>query len=487
MGNADSGHYYSLIKDKNSNWLEFNDNIVRHFDIRDLAQEAFGGEEKVNLGNIGGNISKGVKERNRNAYLLFYQRSTYFDENGIVLNTLQLNENKIDDGKINISSNILNEIKEDNLKYNMKKYIFDKEYSDFVIAILQELNQSENLNSKTKLEAAKFGILFLLTVPLRAKEREKLPIFLKEIKILLIKSYELSQWLVKSFRDIKIIKEYLITCQVKDMKYFVVGLLKIALEVISAKESKLEYSVFLKESKLIKFIDSLIFTIYELKEAQLKTIDKIFDIFMILSSLNNHIKLYLLQNKMIGRIICYINNIKPPMTYKHYKEYNDPSIHQSKDLGEPTEFSNRKNELIKSMGDILEKKKEKLQLDNISVNFNSLIISLGQLVTVLQLTSPPSDKFLPFTLDEDEHKLLYLHPNLLDYIATESTSKKARMFCSNVFAHLATGNLQISQSILSIVEKELDNKDEQQLKIFLQILEKLLLIQDKYQQERVNN
>ena len=484
MGTAESGHYYSLIKDKSGNWLEFNDNIVRHFDVRDLAQEAFGGEEKGSLGNIGSNISKGVKERNRNAYLLFYQRSTYFDENGTVLNALQLNANKTDDGKGNISSKILDEIKEDNLKYNMTKYIFDKEYSDFVIAILQELNHFENLNNKAKLEAAKFGILFLLTVPLRAKEREKLPIFLKEIKILLRKSFELSQWFVQSFKNIKIIKEFLITCQVKDMKYFVVGLLKIALEVVSAKESKLEYSIFLKESKLPKFIDSLIFIMYDLKEAQLKTIDKVFDIFMILSSLNNHIKLYLLQNKMIGRIICYINNVKPPVTYKDYKEYNDPSS-QSKDLGEPTQCSIRKNELIKSMGDILEKKKEKLQLENMAVNYNPLIVSLGQLVMVLQLKSPPSDKFLSYTLDEDENKYLYSYPNLLDYIAMESTSKKARMFCSNIFAHLALRNLEISQSILNIVEKELDDKDEGQLKIFLQILEKLLLIQDDYQQERV--
>lgn len=50
MGTAESGHYYSLIKDENSKWLEFNDNIVRQFDEKDLGHEAFGGEEKMNLG-----------------------------------------------------------------------------------------------------------------------------------------------------------------------------------------------------------------------------------------------------------------------------------------------------------------------------------------------------------------------------------------------------------------------------------------------------
>lgn len=47
MGTADSGHYYSLIKDGNTNnWFEFNDTIVKPFDINDLAAEAFGNDDK---------------------------------------------------------------------------------------------------------------------------------------------------------------------------------------------------------------------------------------------------------------------------------------------------------------------------------------------------------------------------------------------------------------------------------------------------------
>lgn len=53
MGIADSGHYYSLIQDRespNSNnedkWYQFNDTFVSYFDPRDIPNEAFGGEEK---------------------------------------------------------------------------------------------------------------------------------------------------------------------------------------------------------------------------------------------------------------------------------------------------------------------------------------------------------------------------------------------------------------------------------------------------------
>lgn len=52
MGIADSGHYYSYIRDRETSngeekWMEFNDNVVKFFDPKDIPDEAFGGEEKV--------------------------------------------------------------------------------------------------------------------------------------------------------------------------------------------------------------------------------------------------------------------------------------------------------------------------------------------------------------------------------------------------------------------------------------------------------
>ena len=86
MGTADSGHYYSLINanennsiDKNDKWIEFNDTIVRSFDVKGLPNEAYGGEEKGSNINIAG-LSRIALEKSRNAYLIFYERVKFYEE-----------------------------------------------------------------------------------------------------------------------------------------------------------------------------------------------------------------------------------------------------------------------------------------------------------------------------------------------------------------------------------------------------------------------
>ena len=50
-GTADSGHYYSYIKEQEhfehqkEKWYEFNDTLVRDFDKADIPNECFGGVE----------------------------------------------------------------------------------------------------------------------------------------------------------------------------------------------------------------------------------------------------------------------------------------------------------------------------------------------------------------------------------------------------------------------------------------------------------
>ena len=79
-GTADSGHYYSYIKEQETfrldadgkdKWYEFNDSYVRDWDVSEIPVETFGGEE-TSYNNGFGNNQKML--RMRNAYVLIYKR-----------------------------------------------------------------------------------------------------------------------------------------------------------------------------------------------------------------------------------------------------------------------------------------------------------------------------------------------------------------------------------------------------------------------------
>lgn len=76
MGTAEFGHYYSFIGDReHDKWYEFNDTFIREMDKEDIAAEAFGGEERWSWGSqyTSSQFSQ-LREKHRNAYLLFYER-----------------------------------------------------------------------------------------------------------------------------------------------------------------------------------------------------------------------------------------------------------------------------------------------------------------------------------------------------------------------------------------------------------------------------
>lgn len=77
-GTAESGHYYSYIKERPSNgasenWVEFNDDNVSPWEPKCMEAACFGGMDyrgTVENGNV-------QFERSYSAYMLFYQRSSY--------------------------------------------------------------------------------------------------------------------------------------------------------------------------------------------------------------------------------------------------------------------------------------------------------------------------------------------------------------------------------------------------------------------------
>ena len=80
MGEANSGHYYSYIKDtRTGEWYEFNDTNVLPFDTADMDEKAFGGE--YNEDNRKYSRFRNIGFKPYNAYLLLYERNFYIETN----------------------------------------------------------------------------------------------------------------------------------------------------------------------------------------------------------------------------------------------------------------------------------------------------------------------------------------------------------------------------------------------------------------------
>ena len=101
-GNADAGHYISIIKLNNDKWYQFDDSRVNEFDLKNFEEKCFGG------------ISPETKEeRKENAYLLFYELSKKKPLK------ISIKENEID--KENNKENIV-EYNDNNMEEIKKKY-----------------------------------------------------------------------------------------------------------------------------------------------------------------------------------------------------------------------------------------------------------------------------------------------------------------------------------------------------------------------------
>ena len=186
-GSAEIGHYYSYIninrndplrphidKDK---WLEFNDSRITDFDLKNFEESCFGsgtGNDKDDDFEMQNNKYEKLTS-NRSAYILVYEKknkgmlSFSFDddnikEKGDIQNNqiktenlnpesenFDLNNNKLEVGYYDLKpfhpAKLLNEITNDNFKFQMEQQIYSKEFLNFVTDIIT-LEEFKDLDFK---------------------------------------------------------------------------------------------------------------------------------------------------------------------------------------------------------------------------------------------------------------------------------------------------------------------------------------------------
>jgi hypothetical protein len=69
LGHAESGQYYSLIRDESNSWFKFNDWRITAFNSSEISEESYGGKHEYDDYN-----SFGSGSRSKDAYMLVYDK-----------------------------------------------------------------------------------------------------------------------------------------------------------------------------------------------------------------------------------------------------------------------------------------------------------------------------------------------------------------------------------------------------------------------------
>lgn len=134
-GTADTGHYYSFIKDRGEptaqQWLEFNDEVVREFDVGTMGEECFGGEEVAQKWDpVQGTYAPSVQMKRRSAYMLIYEKRS------VVSSLIPKTE-----ASLKVSSQVkalIQKIMRENMLYESVVNAFEPTYAQLICDLLEK-------------------------------------------------------------------------------------------------------------------------------------------------------------------------------------------------------------------------------------------------------------------------------------------------------------------------------------------------------------
>lgn len=252
-GSINHGHYYSFIRDSERSedyWLEFNDELIRKFDLKDLKEEAFGDKgDKTNNDDI---PAEALMKTN-NAYVLFYERELILppqtlmqiESNGIIADYQKISEEfealkALSNQKIkhSLSPNILKLLWQDRTSNYIKDFVFQPEYIKFAAKLIQ-FSEIPKENPAELPITIQFAVLFFFTTAARSEMREEMYIASSYIKKLCRANANIAGQIIGTFSDPVIFREFLVDCPIVESRKATAGILKEAIKTLFAIDKEL--------------------------------------------------------------------------------------------------------------------------------------------------------------------------------------------------------------------------------------------------------
>nr|XP_042908715.1 ubiquitin carboxyl-terminal hydrolase 34 [Parasteatoda tepidariorum] len=200
-GNAEGGHYYCFIRERNSpgkdKWYFFNDSEVKNFDPVHIAAECFGGEvTSKTYDSVTDKFMDFSFEKTNSAYMLFYERIIPNADNyKPKFHNSEDNPNHLP--QIELSPELAEWIWQDNMQFLQDKSLFEHTYFDFMWQICSYIPQTLAGHNDIILLSAKLGTSFVLETLIHAKEKPTISQWIE----LLTKQFSASQPACEWFLD----------------------------------------------------------------------------------------------------------------------------------------------------------------------------------------------------------------------------------------------------------------------------------------------
>ncbi|KAL4505333.1 hypothetical protein ABPG72_002395 [Tetrahymena utriculariae] len=494
QGTSDSGHYYSLIKQQDEKWLEFNDTIVRPFDVNDLPSEAFGGESDLSFNN--GNQSMNLNNKmqnvnNKNAYLLFYERDVFFDSEGKPTPCI-LDQNLIQNPTNLTKENIVLE----NKKLHLNKYLFSYEMIEYTQKLLEIIDPDNQTDYSNKL--CKFLIKYYFFCRQRQNDKNKFPSFRKKLGAILSKNYNLSTWFIYNASNESFIKENFLDSQHDEMKYLSAGLIIEAINCVCDQENSLPYETFVKKSVIVHFLNISIYILHTQSQTDMKVLDQFYRMICRVAEVSKNSRQYLLKQKMVGRLqAAFMGARQTTNGYQDINNYRQQGQAENSEFALDLQIEQEKSQKIQSIDEILEGKERNKRLNSLQKNVSYLVKMHSILV---RSVSPfincqiPENIYLAFPridhpIDSDEIDT-FKGQGFTKYIFSQNIQykKMVRNYLAQTYAYLTAENQQLTQDLMTSMYAIFNEArfDDISIKFYFIFLKHFLLINDSQEKKRAN-
>ena len=256
QGTSDSGHYYSIAKERGGEeqWFMFNDVSVQPFNPAEISTQCFGGKKPTQRYDHQGQrmVTLSV-DKTYSAYMLIYERKVRVFDEGV-----QVEGKKAEDDAKNqwhppyggvesaselVPKGIFENIWEENKQFLKDKHLFSNDFGDFLLKISKDRDVDKSSELVKAVTHYVFGTLIF------AKDKSSLASFFTLLKGWYSKSAKCCECFAELLVDRGWLRTVFLKCSIVEVRNELVDLLIVIFKVLCPLQRERYYDVAAEEEE----------------------------------------------------------------------------------------------------------------------------------------------------------------------------------------------------------------------------------------------